>query len=160
MIETIQGDLFKYIPENPQQIIIIPHVVNNIGAWGSGFVVPLGGKYPKCKEHYLNNQHLYQLGDTCTIWVDPNIFVANMCAQNELKSASNPVPLKYEHLVTCMVDVRDYVMHNIPHGFYSKEIWCPMFGSDRAGGDWNLIYKLIEEIWEPHFIVKVFKYGR
>ena len=28
---------------------LIAHICNDIGAWGKGFVVPLGQKYPKAK---------------------------------------------------------------------------------------------------------------
>ncbi|WP_230679619.1 hypothetical protein, partial [Streptococcus pneumoniae] len=33
--------------------IVIPHVCNDIGAWGKGFVVGLGVTYPITKESYL-----------------------------------------------------------------------------------------------------------
>ena len=85
MIYHVTGDLFARIRDITTPVII-PHVCNNIGAWGSGFVVPLGRKYPKAKEAYLeyyNNNDL-ELGFAHHVVVDDNVLVSNMVAHISL----------------------------------------------------------------------------
>ena len=54
------GDLFEAI-DSYKEKIIIAHVCNNKGAWGSGFVIPLGKKYPLAKSEYLENFEWFDL---------------------------------------------------------------------------------------------------
>ena len=154
-----KGDLFEYIKthEGP---FIIPHIVNNIGAWGSGFVVPLGKNFPEAKEYYLQWANLHgtignMLGNSQLVKVG-NVYVWNMCAQDGIMSHStgdrskvNDKPIRYAALVKCMQDL------NTAKVDIGAEIVCPKFGSDRAGGNWDFIEELIEEIWEPYFDVTV-----
>ena len=44
-------DWFDNIPNGE---VIIPHICNNVGGWGAGFVVPLGRHYPDAKKSYKN----------------------------------------------------------------------------------------------------------
>jgi hypothetical protein len=47
MITYIVGDATD--PQGQGKKMIV-HVCNDIGAWGLGFVVPLGTKFPKAKD--------------------------------------------------------------------------------------------------------------
>jgi hypothetical protein len=149
MLTYRKGDLFDNLPESGT--IIIPHIVNNIGAWGSGFVVPLGKKFPAARSSYLEMPHHF-LGDTQTIRceINPNlvVYVANMCAQNGIVSKDNPKPISYSALVKCMGYVAD-IGKGCP-------LICPKFGSDRAKGNWSFIEELINEIWGD-FDVTIFE---
>lgn len=160
-IEYIRGDLFAALPENPQRPIIIPHIVNNIGAWGSGFVIPLANRFPRSKEMYLKYYKLNSLGDIQTI-IDDEYYIVNMFAQNGISDKStgdgNRVkkPIKYVSLIKCMENIK-----NDMNRYF--DIYCPRFGSDRAGGNWEFIEELIEEIWLPRNEIrniKVFKYEK
>jgi hypothetical protein len=33
--------------------MVIAHVCNDVGAWGRGFVVPLGKRYPSAKQQFV-----------------------------------------------------------------------------------------------------------
>lgn len=152
MITYKVGDLFENI-NSVKNKIIIPHIVNNNKKWGSGFVVPLGNKWPIAKETYLNAPDLF-LGETQFVKVsdsDNTIWVANMIAQNGLIGPMNPKPIKYSALIKCMQKVADTVVKN-----NYTEIYAPMFGSQRAGGNWELIEELINEIWKD-IPVTIFK---
>jgi hypothetical protein len=147
MIKYVTGDLFEDIGQE----VVICHVVNNIHAWGSGFVVPLGKKYPKSKECYLNWKDI-KLGDTqFVLGEDNSVIVANMCAQNGISNYSrtkNVRPLNYGALASCMEDVAERIFEE--DVFYDSKlsIKAPLFGSALAGGDWNIIEELIEYIWK------------
>jgi hypothetical protein len=147
MIEYIKGDLFTQLPITP---VIIPHIVNDIGAWGSGFVVPLGRHFPIAKEAY--HQYRPSLGqcqfvDCLELYGQPRLVVANMCAQRGIvgrstgdRSEVNDKPIRYEALVKCLRQLDDYCKT------LDIEVHAPKFGSDRAGGTWPFIAELIEEI--------------
>lgn len=152
MINYINGDLFDQPKLSGN--IIIPHIVNNIGAWGSGFVIPLGEAHPIAKEAYLNDYRAYKnaklpmLGVCRVVNCDHGIYVANMCAQTGIMSHStgdrlsvNHKPIRYAALIKCMQKVA-----GAAH-YLDASIVAPKFGSDRAGGTWEFIEELIEEIW-------------
>lgn len=163
MINYYYGDLFKYIDDSPcGDPMVICHIVNNLGFWGSGFVVPLGKKFPEARDYYHQWVNLHgtvgdMLGTAQLVKVDTKpLYVYNMCAQTGImahstgdRSQVNSKPIRYEALVKCM---RDLVTAKIP---IQSHIICPKFGSDRAGGNWEFIEELIEEIWCPYFTVTV-----
>ena len=165
MIQYKNGDLFEYISDkhlDPSVNIIIPHITNDIGAWGSGFVVPLGKQYPKAQDSYIksyvdhDNANIPMLGNCQIVDCGCNTYVANMCAQTGILGHStgdrnmvNMKPIRYAALVDCMRNVASFADAN------SCQIHCPKFGSDRAGGNWYFIEELIQEIWEQ-FSVTVY----
>jgi len=154
-IEYKIGDLFVDLPiSSEKSTIVIPHIVNNCGAFGSGFVVPLGIRFPKAKEVYLRwaqTDLSSALGKTEFVQVADYLYVAHMCAQSGLISAKNPRPIKYEALVQCLRTVS-----NVCKGLAEEEpennvdIYAPAFGSNRSGGNWGVIEPLILEILGPN----------
>lgn len=160
-IQYIKGDLFEHIPDikfdSSGMKIIIPHVCNNIGCWGSGFVIPLGQNFPIAKKAYMahvKNDNLF-LGQVSIPLVDDNIYVANMIAQEGIMSSStgdrgkvNHKPIRYAALCKCLEKV------NILCKGY--DVYAPKFGSNLAGGNWDFIEELIEEILIDVNSIKVF----
>jgi hypothetical protein len=82
-----------------------------------------------------------------------------MIAQNGIRSPENNRPLNYLALVKSMNSLSQYIHTNT--GFINKnekiEIHCPKFGSGLAGGNWNFITDLINDIWGK-FFVTVYNY--
>src|SRR5690606_6943524 len=74
---------------NPQaRPVIIAHVCNDIGAWGAGFVVPLGRRWPAAKDQYEKwhrSGALFELGRIAVVSVGDNVWVANMIAQHGVR---------------------------------------------------------------------------
>lgn len=138
MLVEKQGDLFDHLPKK----CIIPHVVNNRGAFLSGFVVPLAKNFPKCKQDYekvcknLSREDQDKLlGE---VWYSHgDIMIAHMFAQ----TLEGIRPLRYDKLVHCMEHV----------GITAKSKKLPIFtcrfGSLRSGGNWEFIKELIQDIW-------------
>lgn len=143
-IKYKKGDLFEQIPRYTP--IIIPHITNDIGAWGSGFVLPLARMFPKARQEYLKNG--VNLG-LCQMIECGSITIANMCAQTGIMGQStgdrahvNEKPIRYEALTYCLRQLEDYCKDSA----YPIEVHAPAFGSDRSGGNWPIIHELIEEI--------------
>jgi len=149
------GNLFNDLPApSTCHITVIPHIVNDVGAWGSGFVVPLGERFPQAKKEYLRWSHYfdpnlaYGVGNCQMVWVDENVFVANMMAQHGTKSADNPTPIRYTGLAKCLETVAEFCRRNSAHNL-PLDIYAPAFGSMRAGGDWRIIETLVKETLFP-----------
>jgi hypothetical protein len=130
--------------------VLIPHVCNNIGLFGAGFAAHIRKRYPIVATNFELLGNKTKLGYVQYVEVLKNppynhkLIFANMICQNRIRSANNPRPLNYEFLVQCMVDVRKFLSTLETE---NKEIHCPRFGSGLAGGNWNLIENLIEDIW-------------
>ena len=83
---------------------IIPHVCNDAGGWGAGFVLALSKKWPGPESEYRLGYGKGQalLGTVNYVKVTENIVIANMVGQHNYQSDANPRPLKYDKLVSCM----------------------------------------------------------
>lgn len=146
-------------------IKIIVHIVNDLGAWGSGFVVALSKRWraPEIayrkwyKEKDINDFS----GSIQIVQVEPEIYVANMIAQHGLsmyaKSGSvsdlKPTlpPIRYDALRECLKKVCVIAKK------YNATIHGPRFGSGLAGGDWSIIEQIInDELISQHVNVTIY----
>ena len=162
--KEITGDITK-VRDNESGPILIPHVCNNMGVMGAGVALSIRNKwveaynyYKSHMDYYIKNYETHKdpikklLGQVSHIGVEHNLIIANMIAQHGTIS-SNPRPIKYNALVKCMEEV------TIVCGSRYK-ICCPKFGSALAGGNWDFIKLLIEDIWLSEGIdVTVYNYG-
>lgn len=163
----IKGDLFHYIQDrvksgNNGASVIVPHVCNNIDLFGAGFAAAVSKHYPVVKENYhllgknflRSNLGYVQYVKTLE---DKNyghgLIFANMIAQNNTISKSNPRPLNYKYLTQAMIDIDKFIKTKLQD--HKIEIHAPKFGCGLAGGNWNFIKDLIDDIWNDH---KVFIY--
>jgi len=133
--------------------VIVPHVCNNIDLFGAGFAAQVANTYPLVKTNYhlLGGKPFLKnnLGYAQFIKVREDkkyrhkLYFVNMIAQNGIRNAKNPRPLNYPALVRSMTEVAKFInseKENI-------EIHAPKFGSGLAGGNWNFISDLIDDIW-------------
>lgn len=151
-LTTIQGDATK--PEG-DGIKLIPHICNNIGAWGAGFVLAISKKWSKpertYKEWKTQGSYLkptsqvlcpFKLGEIQAVKVEKDIGVINMIAQAGIGTQSKKrPPIRYCALASCMEKVFQIAEK------YKASIHCPMFGSGLAGGNWEVIKQMIFESW-------------
>jgi hypothetical protein len=154
---TIYDDIFNhnYLDINNGYTKIVPHVCNNMDLFGSGFAGLLSQKYPIVKQNYhlLGKSFLAKNpGYTQSVIVEQNrqhgskLIISNMIAQDGVISSSNKRPLNYVSLCKSMVGVKQYIKQNFDMD-QKVEIHSPKFGSGLAGGNWNFISLLIEDIW-------------
>lgn len=134
--------------------VIVPHVCNNVNAFGAGFASDVAEMYPEVKVnfHLLGNQSKLGQCQFIKVKTDKNyrysIVFANMICQNKLISSLNKRPLNYAALVYCMNQVKNEAKTLKADSDNGRvEIHCPKFGSGLAGGNWNFISELIKDIW-------------
>jgi len=153
-IKYIVGDLFEAIKDN-DSVKMICHIVNSIGGWGAGFVIPLAKAYPMAEQNYrqwhkngyiFSLQHesvlFFKLGKVQFVDCTQNICVANMVGQEGTgMGIDGRPPIRYSALAQCMQDVARVAK------IRNAEIICPKFGSGLAGGNWTFIETLINECW-------------
>jgi hypothetical protein len=149
-MKYIEGDLFDHVPNESDEVVIIAHVCNDIGAWGAGFVVPLGRKYPSAKEAYLRLDER-KLGEVMFVPIaGQKVIVANMIGQEGIRPKfegdKTIPPIRYEALKQCLHHVHDMAKLLQRQG-NKVRIACPMFGAGLAGGDWDTISIMIGLIW-------------
>ena len=144
MIKDFLGDLFAALASFEGKVMI-PHVVNNVGRMGSGFAKAAFTYFPAVREQYLAWGHPYILGDVQFVYMNNKITFANMVGQSGTISVKNPRPVKYAALVKAMERVESVCESKDAEP--PTQIVCPKFGAGLAGGNWDFIEELINEIW-------------
>lgn len=161
----IYGDLFSNVKSfiregNNGCSIIVPHVCNNSNMFGAGFAAGIAKHYPIVKENYhlLGSVFLKNnLGYVQFVEVSKNenyghkLIFANMIAQNGIIGKNNPRPLNYLALVKSMVTISSYIKNNF-NDENRIQIHAPKFGCGLAGGNWNFISELINDIWNKNTV--------
>lgn len=154
----VHGNLFDYVPQyiragNNGFSVIVPHVCNNINLFGAGFAAGVAKHYPRVKDNYhlLGNKNNLGYVQFVEALVDPvykhKLIFANMIAQNGVIGHNNKRPLNYAALVRCMESVNDYIAKSFDTVETNVQIHAPKFGCGLAGGNWNFISDLINDIW-------------
>jgi O-acetyl-ADP-ribose deacetylase (regulator of RNase III) len=129
-------------PEDPSGgRMIICHVCNDQGGWGSGFVVALSRRWPGPEREYreLHRNYRLQLGWVQMVRVHQRIAVANMIAQHGYKRSPDGIPLDYDALRKCLDGVAQAAINN------GCSIHMPRIGAGLAGGDWLKIADIVKE---------------
>lgn len=142
-IKYIKGDATEPIVIGDKYSVIC-HCCNALGAWGKGFVVPLGKKYPIAREKYLefikNTPKENRLGSVSFAKVNDNIIVANIIGQYYTYPKDGKIPLDYEALEKGFKFIINiFKMHKMPLTIHMPKIGCGL-----AGGDWNVVEKIIK----------------
>ena len=140
------------------------HVRHKTGKWSAGFVLALSKKWKKPEEEYLNwykksnnaNKFhspftFFELGMVQYITVEKDIYVGNMIAQHGIGIKNGKIPLDYEALIKCIIDINSWAVH------CNLSIHMPKIGCGLAGGDWNKVEKIIKDIITVDVYVYIFK---
>lgn len=129
---------------------IIGHQANCRGSMGSGLAKQIKNKYPSVYKEYVQckQTHGLLLGMTTYTQVHQNLWVANLMGQDHWKGTA---PLtNYTALSACLktVNVRSEIL-GIP-------LYLPYkLGCGLAGGDWNIVSDMIDEIAPNAIICKL-----
>lgn len=153
---VIKGDATQ---PNAEGMKLIPHVCNNIGAWGAGFVLALSRKWKKPEQLYKKwyregyyqkpgrtNLTPFRLGEIQAVKVASDIAVVNMIGQEGIGGTLGRPPIRYGSLGWAMLSVKNLAVK------HKASIHCPMFGSALAGGNWDVIEQMIFECWTDYEI--------
>ena len=122
---------------------IIAHICNNLGGWGKGFVLAISKRWPLPEKDYREwhrnrAKNDFELGNIRLIQVEKYIYVANMVAQQGMKTGSNGVPIRYEAVKQCLEKLA------IEATQLEASVHMPRIGCGLAGGKWDRIAPLIE----------------
>lgn len=150
MIKFIDGNIFDSSAD------IICHQCNNRGAFNSGIAREVRERYPNVYESYFDdyqNGRLklgyvnFTLADSCRV-------IANMVAQDGYGYDGKKYT-DYVALQKCLKEVRRFadMMHNeYPVIAFPYKMSCV-----RGGGDWNVVYNMIENTFEG-FDVEIWRF--
>lgn len=144
-INYIIGDATKPIVKE-FELSVICHCCNTLGAWGAGFVIPLGNRYPEArlsyKRYVSENNKSNLLGKVDFVRVEDNIVVANIFGQDRLGKSKDGTPaLDYEALENGFNEVYEVCStENKPFTIHMPRIGCGL-----AGGDWKIVESIIEK---------------
>jgi len=122
---------------------LLPHVVNDMGRWGSGYVISLSKK-DKTPEHMYHHWYSEENGDLPlgAVQLCPYVdgcTVANMVAQHDTRTINGVPPVRYEALRQALKSVFYHAKEN------NLTVHLPRIAGVRSGGDWTKIETIIKE---------------
>lgn len=126
----------------------IVHVCNDVGGWGSGFVVALSRRSTIPEACYRSwyrgeegNGNPFELGQVQGVAFDrPGVVVINMIAQRGIRhDRKAPPAVDYEALGKCLEQVCTLA------SVMDASVHMPRIGCGLGGGDWNVVEDLIKQ---------------
>ena len=135
---------------------IIAYICNDLGQWGTGFVLPLGKCYPEAETAYREwaNRKAdppFALGQVQFVEVAPKLWVANMIGQRGLSRRGELPRVRYDALRACLRSVCMFSMKR------QASIQMPRIGCGLAGGIWDEVCPIIEaELTANGILVSVY----
>jgi len=121
---------------------IIAQVVNTSAALGRGFGYSLSKNYPAVKDElkkWHSDKKEFVLGNTNLVKINEELYVFQMLAQKGIFPKGNEIPLKYNELRRCLIQLREAAQE------LNCSVHMPAIGSGNAGGDWNIIIGMIHD---------------
>lgn len=122
---------------------IICHVCNDIGGWGSGFVLAISNKWHQPENAYrkwFRSGENFELGFIQIVKTEEEMYVANMIAQHKtINLDNNPIPIKYYALETCLNKLADKALQ------LKASIHMPRIGCGLAKGKWSEVEIIIKK---------------
>ena len=129
---------------------IIVHGCNAQGVMGAGVAKAIKENYPLAWEAYRGHYYLrhrigtrFKLGSI--IWANcGNKLIGNAITQ-EYYGGGKKQYCSYEAIIKCMIRINHFLDAPLRKGQYEKIVAMPKIGAGLAGGDWNIIEKIIED---------------
>ena len=150
MIKIIDGNLFE------SKANIICHQCNCQGVMGSGVAAEVKLRYPHVfqayRKDYLDGK--LELGYVCFASAKQDQVIANMCGQ-DLFGYNGSMYTNYDKLQDCLNKVKEYATFEYD---VKPVIALPyLMSCRRGGGDWNVVYKMIEDTFKD-FDVEIWRF--
>ena len=144
MIRYVKGDLFQTKAQ------IIAHGCNCRGGFGSGIAGIIARDYPSVRAAFLQkfNTSGWTLGEIQAVKEKDKTFI-NCATQLEFGGGARfgKVYVDYDAVKQCMEKVLDYKK---THG---GQVAIPKIGAGLAGGDWEKIEKIINDVFKDDEIL-------
>jgi O-acetyl-ADP-ribose deacetylase (regulator of RNase III) len=142
-ISYLKGDATDPVGPGPK---LIPHICNDIGVWGAGFVKALSDRWDGPEKQYRlwhQNRGIYpfRLGRIQIVDITPTVSVANMIAQHgvQRRAGSDEPPIRYDAVGICLGKVKTVAVER------EATVHMPRIGCGLAGGQWTLIEPIIHQ---------------
>ena len=122
--------------------IIIPHICNDIGAWGKGFVLAISKRWKAPEKQYklwYQKKEGFVLGAVQFVQVEENIWVVNIIGQHKIQEEKGIPPIRYEAVREGLEKVAIFAQEK------QGCVQMPRIGCGLAGGTWEKIVLIIEE---------------
>ncbi len=146
-LHELTGDATQ--PVQTEGNVVVAHVVNDRGGWGSGFVLAVSKRWPQAERDYrawakagrsrAEFSTPFQLGEVLISKVAKNLSIAHMLAQHGYIGPDNPTPLSYKALSQCLRKLAAVTAAQ------EASIHMPRIGAGLGGGDWSQIKRIIEQ---------------
>lgn len=148
MIKYIEGNLFD------SKANILCHQCNCQGVMGSGIALEVKKRYPNVFLSYFEDfkENKLKLGYVNFTRAKGTQIIASMCGQD--KYGYKGLYTNYDKLQDCLNSVKQFALTNYkekPIIAFPYKMSC-----DRAGGDWNVVSKMIEDTFKD-FDVEIWK---
>ncbi len=140
-IRTVIGDATR--PEAAGNKIIV-HICNDVGGWGAGFVLALSKRWRKPEVEYRrwhrdNRAGDFELGALQMVQVEPELYVANLIGQHDVRAVGGRPPIRYEAVRMGLSRLREHALR------LKASVHMPRIGCGLAGGKWEEIEPLVVE---------------
>jgi O-acetyl-ADP-ribose deacetylase (regulator of RNase III) len=138
-MKEIKGDLIKLALDGHFDIIV--HGANCFCKMKSGIAKVISETFPEVVEedNKTTPGDFNKLGNYTSALVKNNnnesLFIIN--AYSQYNYGTDTVKIDYDALTLCL--------KKINHNFRGKTIGLPLIGCGLAGGDWNIVKKIIEK---------------
>lgn len=148
MIKEIKANLLDF----PEGITIIAHICNCQNNFGSGLALQIKQRYPEAykadTQFYCScdpeNRFKEMMGNISHTRTKDNNVIFNLYAQFNFGREKRQ--LNYEAFYSGMEKIRDLILSDKKHKYI---IGVPYkIGSDRAGGDWNVVLAMIHSVFD------------
>jgi len=134
----VRGDATE--PRKGEGNKIIAQVVNTSAGTGFGFGKAMAKKYPASKkalEQWKSQKGVFVLGETQLVHLTGDVHAFQMVAQQGIFPKYGEIPLKYDSLQKCLVDLAEAAKH------LNATVHMPMIGAGQAKGNWDIIQGMI-----------------
>jgi uncharacterized protein DUF955 len=123
---------------------LVAHIVNDkTPNWGRGFGVAARTAWPSAQEHFrewvAENRESFKLGNICVSEMDESLGIVHMICQHGYGPSPSP-RIRYTHLKTCLAKLSDVALRR------KATIHMPRIGSGEAGGSWDIVSELLEDV--------------
>ena len=123
---------------------IVVHVCNDVGGWGRGFVVALSRRWPEPEQRYRTwhrgeDTQPFALGQVQFVKVRPDIWVANLIGQHDIRTSGGIAPIRYDAMREGLRRVFAEAKK------LGASIHMPRIGCGLAGGRWEEVGQIVEQ---------------
>jgi len=145
MIRYIDGDLVR----DAEQFEVIAHCANCFCTMGSGIAPQIKNKFPEAYavDCATGNGDMNKLG-TISYTQNTTPIVVNLYGQYDYTGRrSGRMDLEYDALKSALIQMKEK--------FSGKRFGMPKIGSGLAGGDWEVIERIISEVFAGEYVTIV-----